>query len=112
MPEVPSASSRVRLEVAIAEMRGMLNTVVAQHNARLDENGRQLAEQKHAIGRLEIDVAQLKIGQAAADAGRARDDQSRAAGLTRGQLVAAWAGLAVLVLSIVASTVVSFVHHG
>jgi hypothetical protein len=105
--DVPPAPSRVRLEVAIAEMRGMLNTVVAQHNARLDENGRQLAEHKHQIGRLEIDVAQIKLLQARHDA---REDQAEAisaAGLSRGQLIAAWAGLIVLVLSSIASTAVA-----
>lgn len=111
--DLPPAPSRLRLEVAIAEMRGMLNTVVAQHNARLDENGRQLAEHKHQIGRLEVDIAQIKLLQAKHDA---REDQSAAisaAGMSRGQLAAAWAGLIVLVLSSIASTVVAVVslHH-
>lgn len=109
--EFPPPSSRVRVEVAIAELRGMLSTVVAQHNARLDENARQIADLRADHSKLDTRVDVIERSQIAATARDGRDDENRSFRFTKSQIFAGWAMVLVTMLGASLSAFLALVHH-
>ncbi len=64
----PAPARRTDVVVAMARMEAKLDVALAQYQARLDEHGRSIAENKAAIARVETRVGSVEQKQAAADA--------------------------------------------